>query len=34
MLHLMQSLGFSPLSPVEDQIVRVELKLADTMGGG
>jgi acetyltransferase len=34
MLHLMRSLGFSPPIPVEDHIVRVELKLADTMGGG
>ncbi|MHB1426844.1 MAG: GNAT family N-acetyltransferase, partial [Gemmataceae bacterium] len=30
MLHLMQSLGFSPPIPVADQIVRVELSLAET----
>jgi hypothetical protein len=31
MLHLMRSLGFSPPIPVEDQVVRVELSLAETM---
>jgi acetyltransferase len=29
MLYLMRSLGFSPPIPVEDQIVRVELNLAE-----
>ena len=32
MLHLMRSLGFSPPIPVEGQVVRVELSLAETMG--
>ncbi|MGH7222095.1 MAG: GNAT family N-acetyltransferase [Gemmataceae bacterium] len=33
MLHLMHSLGFSPPIPVEDQVVRVELSLAEKMCG-
>ena len=34
MLHLMQSLGFSPPISVEDQVVRVELSLAERMCEG
>ncbi|HEY7423520.1 MAG TPA: bifunctional acetate--CoA ligase family protein/GNAT family N-acetyltransferase [Gemmataceae bacterium] len=34
MLHLMRSLGFAPPIPVEDQVVRVELSLAEPVYEG
>jgi hypothetical protein len=34
MLHPMRSLGFSPPIPVQDQVVRVELSLAESKDEG